>query len=299
MNKAYLVVFVLLLISGATLAAVYKWVDQSGRVHYGDSPPQGSDAELVAVPKGPSQMEVERARQQAQQKIERYEKFSEEVSPSEPLEKSSQEADSRVVTPDHLVCNSPLSDLVRGPSAETYTPISPTSLTKAQQKSLDILFDKAEASWQGAIVELTCLDGSSEPRSRMTNFEAQATVDWNARRSQLLIDTDSVGKESGIRKRVTQIFEVGDALYFSDTKSADFIKTADTIARDGNEVEVLTLDRKKVSFLIIRRIPTDTHTRIPRAEVRQLEISGRTLKLIELYYQNKMLAGSRTCILNR
>ncbi len=290
MNKGYLVVFLLLLISGVTLAAVYKWVDQSGRVHYGDSPPQDSDAELVVVPEGPSQMEVERARQQMQQKIERYEKFSEEVSPSEPLETPSQEAESGIVTADHVVCTSPLSDLVKGPSAKTYTPISPTALTKAQQKSLNILFGKIEASWKGAMTELTCLDSSSEPRSRTRNFEAQATVNWNARRSQLLID---------ITKLVTQIFEVGDALYFNDTKSADFIKTEDTIARDGNKVEVLTLDRKKVSFLTKRRMRAGAHTRIPRPEVRQLEISGRTLKLIELYYHNEMLVGSRTWVLKR
>jgi hypothetical protein len=169
-------------------AAVYKWVDQSGRVHYGDSPPQDSDAEQVAVPKGPSQIEVERARQQMQQKIERYEKISEKVSPSEPLEKPSQEAESRIVTPDHVLCTSPLSDLVQGPSAETHTPILPTALTKAQQKTLNILFGKIEASWRGAMIELTCLDSSSEPRSKITKFEAQATVNWNARRSQLLID---------------------------------------------------------------------------------------------------------------
>ena len=194
------------------------------------------------------------------------------------------------VTPDHVVCTSPLSDLVQGASAETHTPISPTALTKAQQKTLNILFGKVEASWRGAMIELTCLDSSSEPRSKITKFEAQATVNWNARRSQLLID---------ITKLVTQIFEVGDTLYFSDNKSADFLKTADTIARGGNKVEVLALDREKVSFLIKRRIRTGAHTRIPRPVVRQLEISGRTLKLIEIYYHNEMLVGSRTWVLKR
>lgn len=291
--------FLLLVISGITLAAVYKWVDESGRVHYGDSPPQGSDVEPIAVPEEPSQVEIERAQQQMQRKIEQYEKISEEVSPSKPLEKLSQQPESRVVIPHRVACISPLSDFVQGPSAETYTPISPTSLAKAQQKSLRILFGKAEASWQGTIADLTCLNSSAEPRSKIANLDARTTVDWDLRKSQFVIDTDAVGRESRVSQRLTQIFEVGDALYFSDTHSADFIKTGGTIARSGNEVEVLTLDRKMLLFLIKRRIPTGADTRIPRAELRQLEISGRTLRFVELFYINGMLTGSRSWVLNR
>ena len=63
MNKGNLVVLLLLLMGGVTLAAVYKWVDESGRVHFGDSPPPESDAQQVEVPEGPSQEKVEQARQ--------------------------------------------------------------------------------------------------------------------------------------------------------------------------------------------------------------------------------------------
>jgi hypothetical protein len=69
MNKGNLGVFLLFLIGGIALAEVYKWVDESGKVHYGDSPPAESGAESVALPEGPSQEEVERARQQMQEKI--------------------------------------------------------------------------------------------------------------------------------------------------------------------------------------------------------------------------------------
>ncbi len=281
------------------MAAAFKWVDDAGRVHYGDAPPEGSAAETVVVPEGPSEAEVERARQQMEEKKRLYEEFSEEAGPPEPADEASREAERSVVIPDHVACGSPISDLVKGPSAETYTPISPTALNKDRRSTLHGLFKKAEASWRGSIVELTCLDGASGEKIRIRNFEAEATLDWNPRKSQLVIDTETVGMETGMTKEVIQMFEVGDALYFSDTNTPGFNKTPDTIAREGNKVEILILDRDLVSFLIKRRIPTDVGTRIPRAEVRQLSISGRTMKFMELHYHNRVLTDSSAWVLNR
>jgi len=82
------------------------------------------------------------------------------------------------------------------------------------------------------------------------------------------------------------------------TKTPDFIKRTDTIAVEGNKVEILGLDRKLVSFLIKRRVPTGG-ARIPRAGIRQLEVSTRSFKLTELYYHNEMLTGSRAWVLKR
>lgn len=292
MNKGNLVVLLLLLTGGVTLAAVYKWVDESGRIHYGDSPPPESDVQSVAVPEGPTREEIERARQKMQEKIEKYEGLSEEINPPERPEEPSQHAETRLVTPDKVRCFSPLSEIVQGPSAETYTPITPASLTRTQQKVLINLFKRTEASWQGKISDLTCMGSSSEPKRRTTNYEARTTVDWDTHMSRLTMETDSVGRETHAVERLFQRFEVGDALYFSDYKQADII------ALEGNEVEVLNLTHNIVSFIIKRRIPTGSHARIPRAEVRHLEISGRTLRLIELYYHNNMLVGSRTWALN-
>ena len=292
MNKGSLAALLLLLIGGVS-AAVYKWVDESGMVHYGDSPPAESDVQSVAVPKGPSQEEVERARQQMQEKIDQYEKFSRDASSSKSNDKLSRETKTRAVSPDNVACFTPLSNLVQGPSAGTFTPITPTSLTKMQKKSLHNLLRKADAYWQGTISNLQCRGSPSEPKSKITVYEAKTTADWNVRKSRLTIETDRTGKESGVNKQLITRFEVGDALYFNDDKPAIFI------ALDGNKVELLTLNQNRVSFLIKRRIPAAKGTRRPRGEVRHLEISGRTLKLIELYYLNDMLMESRTWILGR
>jgi len=294
MNKGNLAALLLLLVVGVTVAAVYKWVDESGRVHYGDSPPPESDAQSVAVPEGPSREEVERARQQMREKIDQYGKFSEEASPAEPVDKPLQETKARAVSPDDAACFSPLSDVVQGPSAEINTPVAPTSLTGAQQTLLHNLFRKIDIYWQGTITDLRCMGSPSEPKSNITKLvDARTTVNWDVHKSQLTLETDSIGRESGVSIQLIQRFEVGDALYFTD------IKPASKIDLEGNKVEVLTLNRNSVSFLIKRHIPTATGARKPRGEVRQLEVSGRMLKLIELYYHNEMLTDSRTWVLRR
>lgn len=287
MNKGNLVVILLILVVGGALAAVYKWVDESGRVHYGDSPPPQSDMQSVEVPEGPTREEVERARQEMQEKIEQYKGLSEAIRPPDQPEKPSQQAVNLIATPDNVACFSPLSEIIQGPSSRTYTPIKPTSLSKAQQMSLQILFKRMEAFWRGKITDLTCMGSSSEPITKITDYEARTVIDWDSHIARLTLETDAVGRETHAVERFFHRLEVGDALFFTDHKLADIV------ALEGNKVELLNITHNLVSFIIKRRYQTGSHSRRPRTEIRYLEISGRTLKLVELYYHNETLTGSR------
>jgi predicted DNA-binding antitoxin AbrB/MazE fold protein len=289
MNKGNLVVFLLFLMGGVALAAVYKWVDESGMVHYGDSPPPDSDVQSVSVPEGPTQEVVDRARQQMQEKIEQYQGLSEKITDQDHPEKSSRHSETRLVSFDNVDCFSPLSDTVQGTSSGTYTPITAISRTETQQKTLINMFKRMESSWKGKITDLTCMGTSSEPKRKMTNYEARTKVDWDTRLSRLVMETDAVGRETHAVERLFQRFQVDDVLYFSDYKQAG------TISLEGNKVEVLNITENAVSFIIKRRIQT---RRILRAEVRYLELSDKTLKQIELYYHNDLLTGSRTWALH-
>jgi hypothetical protein len=262
-------------------------------VHYGDSPPPQADMQSVEVPEGPAQEEIERARQQMHEKIEQYEGLSEEISPPEHPGKSSERAETHPIAPDNVKCFSPLSESVQGPSAETHTPIIPTLLTRLQQRRLINLFKRMEASWRGTISDLTCMGSSSEPRRRITTYEARTAIHWDSHESRLTIETDSEARETHAVERTFQRFEVGDALYFTDYKQADVIDL------EGNKVEVLQITDNKVSFHIKRRIQAGGHARRPRAEIRYLEISGRAMKFIELYYHNELLTGSKVWTLDR
>ena len=293
MSKCNLTALLLLLFVGGAGAAVYKWMDGSGRVHYGDQPPAGSHAQSIALPESPSQEEVEQARQQMREKIEQYEKASEEATPLELVDMPSEGVEARASSFDIPACFSTLSEVVQGPSAELFTPITPTTLTKAQSASLKNLFSKTDAHWKGTIFHMRCIGSSSKSTKKSASSEARTTVNWDARNSQLAIETDSVGKESGVNERLVQRFEVSDVLYFTD------IKQANIVAMDGSMVEVLALYPNGVSFFIKQHIPTALGARKPRGEVRHLEISGRTLKLTELFYYNEMFTDSKSWILSR
>ena len=76
MNRGNLIVVILLLTGVVASGAVYRWVDETGQVHFGDSPPPESDVQSVPVPEGPTEEEVQRAGQQMQEKMEKYKGLS-------------------------------------------------------------------------------------------------------------------------------------------------------------------------------------------------------------------------------
>jgi|GEM_PF-3548172 len=304
MKKGNLAVLLLLLICSVTVAEIYKWVDESGKVHYGDAPPpEEADTQSVEIPEGPSQEEVERAKQEAQERKEQYEKFLEKSGTVEPSDNASKEANNRAITPDNVACFTPLSDLVQGPSAEAYAPITPTSIGKSQKELLHDLFGqlKSRGHWRGIISDLECLGSSKEPKSRFRDFEVKISADWDTFESRLTLKADITGEETTNEYLIYRL-EIGDALYFNDHKPAT------TIILDRNKVEVLALNQDILSFLIKRYIPAKvtvgqhgeiSRTTRQRGEIRHLEITSRTLKLIELYYFNEMLMASRSWTLNR
>lgn len=130
----------------------------------------------------------------------------------------------------------------------------------------------------------------SEPISKNTNYEARTTIDFDTQISQLSFETESEDRERHEVARIFHIIAVGDALYFSDRWRTD------SIALEGNKVEVINITEDIVSFMIKRHILT---TRRPQVEIRYLDISGRTLKLIEHFYHNELLAGSRVWTLEK
>ncbi|NNC67472.1 MAG: DUF4124 domain-containing protein [Gammaproteobacteria bacterium] len=285
------VLFIALILIGA----VYKWVDESGKVHYGDSPPEEIDAQSVAVPEGPSQEEVEQAQQRLHEKVEKYEKLSEPARQLETLDQPPDEAKSRVLIPDNVACFTPLSDLVEGLSGKTFTPITPNSLTNAQQRLIINLFRKLEGRWQGTITDVSCKGKPLEPISKIKSIQARTKLDWDKLDSQLIIESETTDTESRTHEIITQMLEVGDALYFRDYggSGAPQEPRSGTIALEGNMVEVLTINQNLVSFLTKKRISGQ-----PYGEVRHLELSGGTIKFVELYFFES-LTGSKTWVLSR
>ena len=288
MNKVNLIAVLLLLMGGVTLAAIYRWTDESGRVHYGDSPPSQSDVQSVDAPEAPTEEEVERARKQMRKKIEQYEDLSKEIYPPESPEKPAQHANNYPVITDDAACFSSLPEITEWPSANTYKNITYTTLNNTQKETLLKMFRNIGGAWRGTITDLACMGTPTRPVSRITNYDARTTIHWDSLISQLSFKTDSKDQERHEDAQFFHIFAVGDALYFNDRWRTD------TIIQEGSEVKVINITSNIVSFIIIRRIYPSGKQQV---EIRYLDISGGSLKLTELYFNNGLLTGSRVWML--
>lgn len=299
MRKGHLIVLFLLLI-GTAVADTYKWVDESGEVHYGDSPPAGVNKQIVIIPDGPSQEDIERQQQQIKDLQDKYEQEQQ----LEPTIKEPQTTQSRTQFPDEVACFSPLSDLVQGSSAEYYTHISPSILAKKQQATLKALLAKIKTrgTWRGTLFELECWEESTErnvfPIGKYKDVEVEMRTDWDKLESLLTLKFEMLYGHNLVYR-----LAVDDFLYFNDVRQSNIT------VRDDNKVELLSHQQDSVAFLVKRYVPYRHHhhfhfhfyhhgTRL-REDIRYIEVSDRNLKLVELYYFGGVLTSSRTWLLSR
>ena len=298
MRKGHLVTLFLLLVGAFAVADTYKWVDDSGEVHYGDSPPPDVSSQRVFISEGPSQEDIERQQQQVNDLIEQYE----QERLLEPTIKPAQPSQVHATFPDDVACFSPLSDLVQSPSANYYTPISPSSLAKKEQATLKHLLAKinSRGTWRGALFELECWGQSSErnslPISKYKNVAVEMSTDWDKSESLLTLNFEIPYGPNLVYRLV-----VDDFLYFNELRQSNIT------VRDDNKVELLSHQQGSGAFLIKRYIPNRHHHRFSfnhhgtrlRGDIRYIEVSDRNLKLVELYYYDGVLVSSRTWLLSR
>lgn len=64
--KKVILVICIMAIAGVSLGAIYKWVDEEGRIHYSDEPTEKHKTKEVEVEQGPSPEEIDKARERAE-----------------------------------------------------------------------------------------------------------------------------------------------------------------------------------------------------------------------------------------
>ena len=279
-----------LLLMEEAAAVAYKWVDESGRVHYGDRPPAEREARVIDLPKGPSRQEIERARRLKETGLRKNRKFGGGDRPAMFLRDESQATKTRTSYPDKVACFAPLSTLVPGTSGRALEPIRPTTLSRAQQNMLTRLFSRTAGRWRGTISEVRCISETADPDRQIKNGKAESAVVWMKGKSQLTIETN-YSLDSGRVGRIFHNLQVGNALFFIGSSTTRF-------AIKRNETEVLKLADSLVSFLTKWGLETRTGSRLG-AQVRQLEIRGKALKVTELFYTQGKLSGAQTLLLSR
>ncbi|OUR71839.1 hypothetical protein A9Q78_08465 [Methylophaga sp. 41_12_T18] len=298
MRKIQLVTALLLIVSTFSMADTYKWLDESGGVHYGDSPPSAVSSQRVFTSEAPSEEDRERQQQQVQELIDKYQ----QERPLAPSVEPTQITQAHTAFPDDVACFSPLSGLVQGSSAEYHTPISPILLVKKQQSSLKTLLAsiKTRGTWHGALIELECWGQSIErnglPTKKYKSTKVEMSTDWDKSESLLTLDF-----EIPYGANLVYRLAIDDFLYFNELRASNIT------LRDDNKVELLTHQQNSAAFLIKRYIPNRQHHRFHfnhhgtrlRADIRYIEVSNRKLKLVELYYYDGELASSKTWLLSR
>lgn len=300
MKKSKWLLLLVVLISAVALAQVYRWVDEKGNIHFGDTPPKTVDTEELILPEGPSEEEIVQAQEDLRKRL-KAKRIADEARESEmqdaeaaALGKVEPKSGIDAIRNEDFVCFTALSAFVEGDSARRFAPITPTELTDEQQMLLKDLFGRIGRRWRGGIIAVTCKPDSSQPDSKRLEFDVKTTVDWNARESQLVVETDSFGRNDSSFDELTQNYEVGDALYIRGGKplSEGFWN----VALKGNRVEILSLKRNTLTFLIKRKHRARPSVR--QAEIRYLELTKNQLFFKEMYFTNDTLRGWRIWVLH-
>lgn len=282
-----------LLAAGVALGEVYKWVDETGQVQFGDTPPPGSDAQPVQMHKVPTPEEVGRAKQRFDERLGQARKRV--LGPQAPGADApaAAVAGSSARSPQDAPCFAPLADFVLSPAGAAFAPITPTLLSAAQRATLLALMRSVEGHWEGRIEDVTCLGNPPAGEQRSVTLDIEdAAASWNPVDALLVVDSQVSGEEQESQRLFIK-FRVADALYFNTVESAGQIDLT------GNKVELLSLEDDRVEFVLKNRAPGGGTSRPLRTEVRHWEVSGSSVMFTELYFRNELLSGSRRWLLTK
>jgi hypothetical protein len=185
-----------LLAAGVARGEVYKWVDETGHVQFGDTPPPGSDAQPVQMHKVPTPEEVGRAKQRFDERLEQARKRV--LGPQAPGADApaAAVAGSSARSPQDAPCFAPLADFVLSPAGAAFAPITPTLLSAAQRATLLALMRSVEGHWEGRIEDVTCLGNPPAGEQRTVTLDIEdAAATWNPVDALLVVDSQVAGED--------------------------------------------------------------------------------------------------------
>lgn len=280
----------LMLIPTLVSAQIYRWTDENGNVHFGDSPPGNANAKSLDLPKGPSDKEVEKAQRELQDALDaRASGDSVSVAPT-----PKKVAPRRGEAVSEFACYTPIEEVLRGATKAAYAPISPTVLTQAQHSGVRKVLASAAGRWRGSSVELTCSGKVDAPKNESLHFDVNSVATWSDAQGLLILENRARGSRRRIDETRVSFIEVGDGLYFFEAKGGGKHTNNRTIALRGNLSEGFHLDETSLAFMSKRR-----SYHIMRTELRHLKVKNNKLEYTELYFHKNILTGARLWSLAR
>lgn len=267
----------LLLLGTSAGAAVYRWVDEAGNVHFGDCPPPECPSEEIRpgppniVPAMPVVPEAVPAPVQP--------------APDTPAvpERAAREPPSCYDRPEAFL-GSGFSDFSR--------PLRPRTLTGEERADLDGLLRGLEGRWSGRMEDRLCLGSEGEPEEAIDRFRVEMDLErgrdgvW--RFEYHLDGIDNRTRDSGL----FWLFHDGAGLNWGE--------------RDPNNpagaqwaVEVLEVEPGAIGFVRSARRRTARGGSVHRLDYHELRQVEGDLALREYIYFQGYLSGTRYWVLER
>ncbi len=285
------ILFALGLVSGsAGSAEIYKWVDEKGNVHFGDTPPPDSQLETIEVEPVPSEQAVQEAKDRVQ-RLREYEKESRENSQEggqrEDRDPTKQPA---VGLTTGAGCFAFLEDSWGGRIADTREQVSRKPLSDNELRRIRSLFRALEGRPGGTMEEITCVGPDAEPSIISHHFKIDLHAQWSSDEIFQIEASLSGRRETRAFPREFYYFLVsGDGLRFRKRGDDHWFN----LDQPGNDVETLSVRNDLLTFFWRQG------GRVRRANVFSLQKTGRGFTISEFFYVQGILSGTRVWEIGR
>jgi uncharacterized protein DUF4124 len=295
-KKSKFILLLLALLATIAVAQIYKWVDEKGRVHFGDQPPESSSVEELELPQGPSAEEVAQAQREARERLE-AQKLAGESKASEINNEESHAVSKEQIEPfvdaldeDNLVCGNTLPNFVPSESGDLFSPIHPTLLSSEQTKLLNQLFAVMDRSWKGEKSFFKCVDSNPASEVKTERRDAISSAKWGAKSSFLEFKTVTL-RNAKATGTLFMYYKVEGELYFYPKSvrggGGNLSSMPPSMIQEGNKVEIISITSNSLVFLIKPR----NRKGILAPEIHYLKIARNKLTLKQALFVNDSLTG--------
>ena len=264
-------------------AGICKWVDDEGKVHYGDCPAASRKSEEIQVAPTPSDQKIQEA-QDRFKRLQKHEKTLRESLEEEVLSEDVKQAEEAVIIdPNEAGCFTPLAETWGDRISDTRDELRHRPITDKEIRQLTKLFRSLKGHWRGSMEDIVCVRPGATPPVKNYSYDIRLNARWQADK-QFLIEADLTGIET--RSVIQQFYWFlvkRDGLYFRRaTTDISF-----ELYQPGNVVEILTIENNRFTFFWRRG------GAVRRANVFSLRKLGKKFTIRELFYVQGTLTGIR------
>ena len=266
---------------GGVFAGIYKWMDDEGKVHFGDSPPAVSESESIQLKPSNTSQGLNKVEERLGRQNDGRKQL-EEGGKGDP-EQVAQPVSSIGAPPD-VECFTPLADALDGVIAYIREPIKSKPLTRQELGRLEALFRASKGRWKGELEEVACHREDATPPSVSTHYDYRLKSSWKpGRRFEIDIELEYEGNEYNWWRQLYFMWPGEAGLRFNTARSYPSFD----IDQPRYDVEIVSID--KGDLLFFTRILGAIH----KTEVYSFRLVGQSFEIREFFFTQGILSAKR------